>query len=402
MKRLLLIVLAVSTIVVGAVQVRAAVPIKHVIFIIKENHTFDNYFGTYPGANGATSGTISTGKVVKLMHLADPPPSTENPKHSWYYAHLAMDGGRMDKFDLISGCVYNSVDYCMGQYYQSDMPNYWAYAQNFVLADNHYSSLAGPSFANHLFTVAGYAGEAIDDPTDASLWGCDAPSNTVVHSLTPDGLTFFYQFPCFDFQTLPDLIDNAGLTWKYYATSVGEGGYIFSSLDAINHIRDSSLWSKVVDWTKFVTDATGGNLPSMSWIVAPTTLSEHPPAGICKGENWTVEQINAVMQGPDWATTAIFVTWDDFGGFYDHVPPPKADAYGLGPRVPMLVISPYAKKGHVTHVQLEFSSVVKQVEEWFNLPSLGNRDAKANDFSDAFNFLQAARKPMPLAVRACP
>ncbi len=402
MKRLLLIVLAVSTILVGAVQVRAAVPIKHVIFIIKENHTFDNYFGTYPGANGATSGTISTGKVVRLMHLKDPPPSTENPQHSWDDAHLAIDSGKMDKFNLIPGCVYNGVDYCMGQYYQSDIPNYWAYAQNFVLADNHYSSLAGPSFPNHLFTVAGYAGEAINNPTDTSIWGCDAPSSTAVYSLTPDGLTFFYQFPCFDFQTLPDLIDSASLTWKYYAPSAGEGGYIFSSLDAISHIRDSSLWSNVVDWKNFVTDAAAGNLPSMSWIVAGGGLTEHPPTSICKGENWTVKQINAIMRGPDWATTAIFVTWDDFGGFYDHVPPPKVDVYGLGPRVPMLVISPYAKKGHVTHVQLEFSSVVKQVEEWFGLPSLGNRDAKANDFSDAFNFLQAARKPTPLALRTCP
>jgi phospholipase C len=153
----------------------------------------------------------------------------------------------------------------------------------------------------------------------------------------------------------------------------------------------------------FITDALAGNLPALSWVTPPSNSTDHPPDSACVGENWTVQQINAVMQGPadQWNSTAIVITWDDFGGFYDHVPPPYRDEYGLGIRVPMLIISPWAIPG-VYHTQVEFASVLRFMEETFGLPSLGGADAKANDMQDAFNYTQSPLPPLVLTQRTCP
>ena len=140
----------------------------------------------------------------------------------------------------------------------------------------------------------------------------------------------------------------------------------------------------------------------MSWLVVSADKSEHPPASVCVGENWTVQQLNAVMQGPDWKSTAVFLTWDDFGGFYDHVPPPQVDNFGFGPRVPLLIISPYAKVGFIAHTFYEFSSVLKFIEERFGLPPLTDRDSAANDMLDSFDFDQRSLPPLILEQRQCP
>jgi len=174
-------------------------------------------------------------------------------------------------------------------------------------------------------------------------------------------------------------------------------------MDAINHIRNTSLWTtNVQNYTKFATDATNGNLANVSWLVSDANNSEHPPYSVCTGENWLVQQVNAVMQGPQWNSTAIFVTWDDFGGFYDHVAPPKMDTFGFGPRVPLVIISPYAKRGYVSHSLYELSSVLKFAEELFKLPTLTARDAEANDMLDGFDFSQQPRPPFVLSTRSCP
>jgi phospholipase C len=160
----------------------------------------------------------------------------------------------------------------------------------------------------------------------------------------------------------------------------------------------------VLDISQFVTDAASGSLPAVAWLTPREDDSQHPDSSICVGENWLVQQINAVMIGPNWNSTAIFVIWDDFGGFYDHVAPPVIDAYGLGPRVPLLIISPWARAGYIFKTQTEFSSVLKQGEEWFNLPSLGTRDSlpQTNDFSGAFDFTQKPLAPVVLTSRTCP
>lgn len=381
---------------VGNMQV-----IEHIVFVIKENRTFDNYFGTFPGADGATSGTISTGRVIPLGHTPDQFPY--DICHAWQCAILAIDGGKMDKFNLIGGARKKSGFPGYTQLTQQDIPNYFAYAQNFVLADRMFSSLQGPSFPNHLYTVAAQSGGVISNPKNAQgYWGCDAPAGASVKVINTRG-NIIEQYPCFDFQTLADSLEAAGVSWKYYAPTKGEGGYWWSTLDAINHIRNSPLWSEhVVPYTEFVTDAQNGQLPAVSWLVTNAALSEHPPYSTCHGENWTVQQINAVMTGPDWNSTVVFLAWDDFGGFYDHVPPPKVDEFGFGPRVPLLIISPFAKKGFISHTQYEFSSFLKFVEERYNLKPLTDGDASANDMVDSFDFTQQPLPPLILNQHSCP
>jgi phospholipase C len=379
--------------------------IKHIVFIIKENRTFDTYFGTYPGADGATTGKLSNGAMIPLAPTPDRVPC--DPGHGFQGATLAIDGGKMDKFDLITpNCLLSDgkTPLSYSQLQQADIPNYWQYAQNFVLADHMFSSLTGPSFPNHLYTVAATSGGAINNPGNLTLsrWGCDSNPEARVGVMDSHG-KITGQSPCFDFKTLADSLQTAGISWRYYAPAQDESGYIWSALDAIKHIRQTSLWNtNVLSHTQFVVDARSGNLPAVSWIVSPGDLSEHPRASTCVGENWTVQQINAAMQGPDWDSTAIFVTWDDFGGFYDHVPPPLVDQFGLGPRVPLLVISPFARTGVISHSQYELSSLLAFAEKRFGLLALGERDASANDLEDTFDFTQAPRPPLVLAPRICP
>lgn len=392
----------------GQGGVRAACPadfsqIHHMVFIVKENRTFDNMFGTFPGANGATSGTISTGDVIPLGRTPDPMP--RDISHSWNSALTAIDGGAMDQFDLIPGGNQNGDYLSYTQYVQDDIPNYFIYASYFTLADNMFSSLTGPSFPNHLYTVGAQSGAAINNPRRSpGVWGCDPPSDADVEILNDDG-THTFQFPCFDFQTLADELEAAGISWKYYAPNFGQSGYIWSALDAINHIRNTPLWTDhVVPTGQFVTDALNGDLPAVSWIVVGGNMSEHPPGKICPGENWTVRQLNAIMNGPidQWNSTPVFLTWDDFGGFYDHVAPPVVDNFGFGPRVPLLVISPFARSGYISHTQYEFSSMLKFAEERFGLAPLTARDAQGNDLTDSFDFTQDPLPPLVLQQRACP
>lgn len=383
--------------------------IQHFVFIIKENRTFDNLFGTFPGADGATSGTISTGQVIPLGHTPDAGP--RDLGHGWLESFTGIDYGRMDKFDLINStlngtsqaCSVNGDYLCYTQLTQQDIPNYFAYASSFVLADNAFSSISSASFPNHLYTVGATSGGAISNPLNAnSIWGCDAPSSVTVTVLDDQGYASS-QFPCFDFPTLSDSLQNAGLSWTYYAPGYGQPGYEWSALDAINHIRNTPLWAQhVLPTSQFVTDAIAGNLPAVSWLVTDDTDSDHPPSSVCVGENWAVDQINAVMQGPNWNSTLIVMLWDDFGGFYDHVPPPALDQFGLGLRTPILLISPYSKPGYISHTQYEFSSFLKTVEERFGLPFLTPRDSNANDFLDSLDFSQTPLPPLVLTTRSCP
>jgi len=375
--------------------------IQHIVFIIKENRSFDNLFGTFPGADGTTTGTISTGQTLTLRHTADR--VARDLQHSYTDATIAIDNGKMDEFDQINdpgfGCNVNGDYLCMTQYSQADIPNYFAYARHFVLADHMFTSLKGTSLPNHLYTIAAQSGGVIGNPGgQVTSWGCDAPEGTTVPVVDSNGL-LTNQFPCFDFQTLADLLEGAGVSWKSYAKRGNE----WNVFDAINHIRNTSIWTTNVALdTQFVTDAMNGQLPAVSWLVPSEDQSEHPTDSACNGENWTVDQINAVMQGPDWSSTAIFLVWDDFGGFYDHVAPPVSDQYGLGPRVPVLIISPYAMPGYISHTTYEFSSILKFIEERYGLPPLTSRDANANDMLDSFNFNQSPLPPLVLQTRHCP
>ena len=373
--------------------------IEHIVFIIKENRSFDTYFGTFPGADGAMTGRTSKGEVVPLTRTPDKLPFDLG--HSWEDAIKAIDGSKMDGFDLVVNGNLDGAILPYTQMRESDIPNYFAYAHNFVLADRMFSSLQGPSFPNHLYTVAAQSGGAINNPKPREIWGCDADPDELVDVMDSKG-EISKEPPCFDLPTLADRLEAAHVSWKYYAPTRGQEGYLWSALDAIKHIRNSSLWtSKVVPDAQFAEDARNGRLPAVSWLVTGET-SEHPPFSTCAGENWSVEQLNAVMEGPDWASTAVFITWDDFGGFYDHVSPPPVDKFGLGPRVPLLIISRYVRKGKVSHTQYEFSSLLSFVEKRFYLAPLTERDKKANDMLDSFDFTQAPLPPLVLKTRSCP
>jgi phospholipase C len=377
--------------------------IQHIVFLVKENRSFDQYFGTFAGANGATKAKIHTGAVMPLGHTPDKP--KHDMGHEWTDSHNNIDAGRMDRWDLEFMCSVNNDNLCLSQFQQADIPNYWAYAQNYELADAAFSSVESGSYPAHLMLVSGSSQTTIDNPrsTIAAQWGCDAVAGTNVPTMLSN-FTVSSTFPCFSATTLGGLADVAGVSWKAYTSVNGESGYVYNPYRSFSTIFDSSDWTtKVVTESDFITDALAGNLPALSWVTPPSNSTDHPPDSACVGENWTVQQINAVMQGPaeQWNSTVIVITWDDFGGFYDHVPPPYRDQYGLGIRVPMLIISPWAIPG-VYHTQVEFASVLRFMEETFGLPSLGGADALANDMQDAFNYSQSPLAPLVLNQRTCP
>jgi Phosphoesterase family/DDE superfamily endonuclease len=235
--------------------------IQHVVFIIKENRSFDNYFGTFAGADGATSGRISLGVNVALSHTPNSIPNDLG--HGWFDALAAVDRGKMDGFDLVNGGNINGQMLAMTQLHQEDIPNYFAYAQNFVLADRMFSAMPTASFPNHLYAVANDSGGVFLNPMPRkSLWGCDAASTSTVPVVNSMGLVSAV-FPCFSFPTLADRLQSAGITWKYYAPSAGENGYIYSTLDAFSQIRNTTLWTtNIAPYSQFATDAMAGNLPA--------------------------------------------------------------------------------------------------------------------------------------------
>src|SRR5918992_238093 len=379
--------------------------IRHVVFLVKENRTFDHLFGTFPGADGATEGMTCDGKIVPLRRARDDSPG---PNHSFSSALTAVNGGRMNCFDRIwDGRDLESYV----QYERSQIPNYWAYAKRFALADRFFSSAYGPTLVEHLEIVAAQTGRFVDNEREGN-WGsggsgdyCEDRAERILSfkQLNPTEEADAYRleeeakvgvladrywierWPCIDIQVLPDLLEDAGVSWKYY---MGPAPF-YDVMRMIRHGRFGPMWKRVVDASAFLPDLRAGNLPQVSWLMPPVPLSDHPGYnGLCPGENWTVHIMNALMRSPEWDHMVIVLTWDDFGGFYDHEPPPHLDLYGLGPRVPTIIISPWARPGFIDHELLEFASVLKLIETVFDLPSLDERDARANDMLGAFDFTQ--------------
>ena len=317
-------------------------PIKHVVIIVKENHGYDNYFGTFPGGNG-----------VSMPRSPNPPPSDPDHRHA---AWLNRD----KKAPRV-------------EFPQADIPQYWAYAQQFTLCDNYFTDVAGPSTPNHLMLVM----------ADSKL--VDNPARSYRKNPGP---------PVYDQPSLPAQLDAARLGWTNY------NGYAFEFI--------KYTAGKKRPWEQFATDATAGKLPAVSWLYADDGLSEHPAdtaaqkaagAGdVTKGMQWTVDQVKAVVGAGLWPQTAIFITWDDWGGWWDHVTPPEVEKwtdgsqFRYGGRVPCLVLSPYARKGYISKALHSHVSIVKFCEKTFGLPSLNARTAAADDMADCFDFTQ---KPLP-------
>ncbi|HXH26572.1 MAG TPA: alkaline phosphatase family protein [Candidatus Acidoferrum sp.] len=319
-------------------------PIEHIVLIIKENHTFDNYFGRFPGANG-------DGNLVKA-----PNPPQFDPNHTH------------------KGWLNRAKGAVRLQYDEADIPAYWQYARQFALCDNYFTDVAGPSTPNHLMLIAADS-PLIDNVHKSSEQDREAP-----------------KVP-FDIPSLPEALEKASLTWKNY------GGYAF---EYVKNLRGSD---NIVPSGQFAKDAAAGTLPSVSWVYASLIqalfgdLSEHPTANITKGMEWTVQQIEAIVKGGLWDKTAVFITWDDWGGWYDHVEAPQVEAWSdgsqfrYGPRVPCLVLSPYAKPGHISHTLHSHVSLLKFCETIFGLPPVTKRDQAASDMLDCFDFKQQPLAP---------
>jgi phospholipase C len=357
-------------------------------------------FGSFPGANGASFG-YDHGVRRPLTRGTDGRTVDDIP-HCYLCAVAAYDGGAMDGFNL------NAVSdrWAYTQLSKDQLPNYWAWAKRFVLGDNFFSSAVGPSFPNHLYSIAATSGDTHDNPRRSTLargsntFGCDAPPQQLVGVYDAAG-NVQMKPPCFTFTTEGDLLNEAAIPWAYYAATEEQKGYIWSAYSAIRRYReDPKRWQQHIrPVDNVVRDIRADRLPPVTWITPRFQLSEHPDYNFCYGENWTTKVVDAIMNSPIWKSTAIFVTWDDYGGFYDHVAPPNVDAFGFGFRVPLLVISPYAKTGYIDHRQGEFSSVLRFIEDNWGLSTLTHRDRNARDLSEAFDFSRAPRPPDPLPSR---
>ncbi len=394
----------------AATSIASAVPIKHVVVVVKENHTFDNYFGSFPGADGATLCPSASGPVA-CGHAPDS--TSRDLCHEHSCALTAWNGGAMNGWDNVSG---NGDRLEYAQYQESDIPNYWKYARTFTLGDHFFANVLGPSFPGHLMVLAAQAGWAVGNPnTDLywPYWGCDQSFYSRVDVLAGGGPNTHSVFPCFHIQSIPDILP-AGVDWKFYGTNFYVFPEIWSMFDAVAGVRWGSGWSRVVDADRFDDDIANHTLPAVSWLVDQDFADEHPQVGsVCNGENWTVGHINALMKSDYWKDTVILFTMDDFGGWYDHVAPPRqyggdaAHPYGLGFRLPLIVISPYARPGYVFHDVAEQASIPRFIERVFGATTTlsaldpAAQDGAADDLFGAFDFTQAPLPPLVLPQRLC-
>ena len=327
-------------------------PIKNIIFFIQENHSFDSLFAGFPGANSESAGKNCPDSLSK-----DPPHNHSDA--------FAPQGATTEE----ARCSYTAAD----------TPNYWKAAHAFTLCDNYFSDVRGPSHPNFLMLIAAQS-PIIDPPTPSDV----CPSF------------------CLDIEVLPHRLDAAGLTWQDY-------GGIFTSISSligrpeVMNYRDE----------KFFEDTAQGTLPNVAWLNSSFLYdgypkSGHPPASLCAGENYAVSVLNAVMNSPQWPTTALFLVWDEWGGFYDHVEPPVVETWkdGLpsryGHRVPCIVISPYARSGYVAHDMYSHVSLLRFAETIFDLEPLTERDANADNMLDCFDFDHTPLQPISLVPWACP
>ncbi|MGC1382021.1 MAG: alkaline phosphatase family protein, partial [Candidatus Baltobacteraceae bacterium] len=389
--------------------------IKHIVIVVQENRSFDDFFHGFRGARYATFGYMHDGTKVRLQ-----PTGLRGPdiSHVWQVAIGDWDHGRMDGFDLNPlGPGRRAGRYAYQYVARRYVEPYWTMAKRYVLADAMYPTMFGGSFTAHLDLIAGTTNlrsnlAEVDAPL-GQPWGCDAPSGTKTSLLyTSRGEVWGGgPFPCFSqFSTMADLLDAGRITWAYYAPAVDGGnvaGRVWSEFDAIAAVRRGRDWARNVisPSSTVLGDASAGRLPQVAWVIPDAANSDHAGEGADTGPSWVAAVVNAIGESPDWDSTAIVVLWDDWGGWYDSVPPPQLDFRGLGIRVPCIVISPYARKSYVSHTQYEFGSILKFVEETFGLPALsslehgsGYSDARANSIGDVFDFKQQARPFVPIAA----
>jgi phospholipase C len=414
--------------------------VEHVVIVIQENRSFDNLFATFPGADGTRTGraaamspTIAQACDAAGQTVVTRPTSVPLTKvsllgagfphnflmntdlaHRYDGFKLELDRGKMDGFDLaLTGTNGSGTPICTYAYQYvdpADIAPYWDIAKQYVLADHTFTTQASSSFTGHQDLIAGGTqiafNEAVIDNPSYFPWGCDA-NKTVVTSVikkyTGKVLPYGGPFPCFTYKTMRDLLDAKGVAWKFYALPVklershshGNSPGIWSAFDAIKAVRYSSEWQTNVTRTNldFFTDISKRRLPAVAWITPDGANSDHPQQPSDTGPSWVASIVNAVGKSPYWNSTVIVILWDDWGGFYDHVLPPKPHYWQGGPgfRVPMLIVSPYVKP-HVDHKFFQFGSVLNFIEEVFNLGSLGTNDQQSTSIGGAFDFKMPPRK----------
>ena len=384
-------------------------PISHVVIVVQENRSFDNLFATYPNADGTTKGLLYNGHHVDLNER-----KLESGlilDNSWKAFVVDYNGGKMNGFNLVYVNEHRCT--CAYQYVNpNDIKPYWSMAKHYVLGDHMFPTQASGSFTAHQDLIRGGTElnsyeTLIDFPTDGP-WGCDAPPGVATSLLTSSGQYLGNQgpSPCFTYNTMRDLLDAKGVSWKYYTPTITtHGGDLWNAFDAIKAVRYGSEWTANISSpeTNIFKDISGNALPAVSWVIPDGQNSDHPAQqtwGIKKdtGPSWVASIVNAIGQSQYWNSTAIVVVWDDWGGFYDHVAPPQLDYTGLGFRVPLLVVSPYAKPGYVSHTPYEFASILKFVEQTFGLGNLGTTDVRATSIGNVFDF-KHPRTFTPIAAK---
>src|SRR5271157_3529110 len=377
--------------------------IKHIVIIMQENRSFDSYFGTYPGADGFPASNSKftvcvndplTGNCVYPYH--DPANLNYGGPHSEADAAKDIDNGKMDGFVAEAekgkaGCAASDNPDCsggsgktdvMGYHDAREIPNYWALAQNFVLQDNLFEPNSSWSLPAHLFMVSEWSAKCsiAHDPMSC-IDALQAPSYPPDFNPASPGVT--RPAPDYAWTDLTYLLFKNQVSWKYYVQTGTEPDCeddeaecapvhqdaktpgIWNPLPYFDTVKQDGQLQNITDVTNFYKDAKNGTLPAVSWITPSGQNSEHPPALLSDGQAWTASLFNAVMQGPDWDSTAIFLSWDDWGGFYDQVVPPYVDENGYGLRVPGIVISPYARQGYIDHQILSHDAYVKLIEDIF-------------------------------------
>jgi phospholipase C len=419
------------------------VPIRHVVIIDQENHSFDNVLGLFcaqvasaqivrPGADspcdGATTGQLPDGTTIPLATARD---IVVGVDHEVPDQLLGIDGGAMDGFSRISGCGPSQAYHCYSQYDGSQIPNVWALATDFTVSDRTFEFSSSASWAGHMVlatpTLDGFMGM---NPKPSAFheagygWGCDSFKD----SPWWDGTEYVEEPSCIPDQqgngpyrsspvawvpTIFDRLDAAHVSWKIYGGRGGvpgplRSGYAWTVCATFYECQGTRQHDRLVPAKKVLHAAANGTLPAYSLVVPTGSNSQHNGDSMAQGDNWIGQVVSAIMNGPDWSSTAIFLTWDDCGCFYDHVPPP-APTFGPenspeypGIRVPMIIISPYAKQGFTDSTDATFVSLLAYVEHLFALPPMATEDQEAYDFSNAFDYTQEPLAPVPMTRTRVP
>ncbi len=382
--------------------------ITHVVYIVQENRSFNNLFQGYPGAYTVSSGKDSKGATIALR------PVSLAYKYDIDHSSAAMFAAcrgtaklpgtkcRMDGFDKeLAFDGPPGIKHPMYVYVpHKESKPYFDMAHQWVLADRMFQSQLDESFVAHQFVIAAQAQSSVDLPYGP--WGCEPGPSDYVLTIKRDRSLGDGEVPCFDYQTLGDELDKAALSWRFYSSWYdvrGSGsGALWSGYQAIKHIYNGPDWANIIaPQKKFLTDVAHGQLANFTWITPVCSDSDHSNCGGGFGPSWVAALVNALGQSKFWGSTVIFVQWDDWGGLYDPVPPPFKDYDGLGFRVPLLVISPYAKKNYVSHVQYETASVLRFAEDLFGLGQLSAADQRAaSPADDCFDFSRRPRAFVPI------